>query len=80
MSLKSLTVRLTKTEIKILACVHLYGGCFRSVNRLAREIDINYSWAWALVQRLEKAGHITVDRAGRDMVISATRQNEEITE
>jgi len=65
--------RLTKTQLKILAVVSLYGGQFQSLNRLAREIDINYSWAWSLLQRLETAGHIEINRSGRDLLISTRK-------
>lgn len=66
--------RLTITQGKILALVFLNGGKYRSLNRLANKLGINYSWAWALVQRLETQGHITINRAGRDLIISTAHQ------
>lgn len=74
MSLKTVSSGLTRTQLKILACVNMCGGELKSLNKLTRAIGINYSWAWSLVQRLEAGGQLRITRTGRDMVISTVHE------
>jgi DNA-binding MarR family transcriptional regulator len=67
--------KLTKVQIKILACLNLHGGQLKSLNRLAEGVKINYSWAWVLVNRLEADGLVSINRSGRDLVINTIHQS-----
>lgn len=62
--------KLTRVQIIILAFLNLHGGQLTSLNHLAERAEINYSWAWVLVRRMETEGMVAINRSGRDLVIS----------
>lgn len=61
--------RFTRIQREILLAVGSQGKC-QSLFALANELEINYSHAHDMVNRLQAAGVLRVEKPGRDLVLS----------